>query len=118
MLDVTIRHDPDRERFEVLLAGEVIGKAAYRNYDDGGSPQRIFHHTVINQEYGGQGLAGRLAEAALDETVEAGLGIVPVCPYIKKFIRKHPKYKASAVAVMPAHLTFLEAARASRTARP
>jgi hypothetical protein len=44
---------------------------------------------VIYQEYGGQGLAGKLATVALDETVVVGLTIVPVCPYIKEFLTKH-----------------------------
>ena len=107
--DITVRHNPERERFEILVAGNVIGKAAYKEYDGGASPQRIFYHTVINEEYGGQGLAGKLATVALDETVGAGPGIVPVCPFIKKFIVKHPEYVGSAVAVTPAHLEFLEA---------
>ncbi len=114
MLDATIRHNPDRERFEVLVAGNVIGKAAYKTYDGGGAPQRIFYHTVINEEYGGQGLAGKLATVALDETVAAGLTIVPVCPYIKKFLTKHPEYGGSTTATTPAHLEFLNDALAAR----
>jgi uncharacterized protein len=113
--DITVRHNPGRERFEILDAGNVIGKAAYKEYDGGASPERIFYHTVINEEYGGQGLAGRLATVALDETVRAGAGIVPVCPFIKKFLSKHPEYGGSAVAVKPAHLEFLNGALASRT---
>ncbi|MBT2533037.1 N-acetyltransferase [Arthrobacter sp. ISL-48] len=114
MTDVTIRHNPERERFEVLVAGNVIGKAAYKEYDGGSSPQRIFYHTVINEEYGGQGLAGKLAKVALDETVEAGVGIVPVCPFIKKFLTKHPGYADHITATTPAHLEFLNDALASR----
>jgi predicted GNAT family acetyltransferase len=110
MTDVTIRHNIDRERFEVLLDGRVIGKAAYKTYDGGESPQRIFYHTVINEEYGGQGLAGRLAEVALNETVSEGLRIVPVCPFIKKFLVKHPEYAANATAPTRAHLEYLNAA--------
>ncbi|WP_458113405.1 N-acetyltransferase [Arthrobacter sp. R1-13] len=111
MLGITIRHNPERERFEVLDNGKVIGRAAYRTYaaDPG---QRIFYHTVINEEYGGQGLAKRLAVHALDETVAAGLKIVPVCPYIKKFLTKHPEYEESRVPVTAAHLEFLDAALA------
>jgi predicted GNAT family acetyltransferase len=112
MTDVTIRNNPDRERFEVLMGGNVIGKAAYKTYDGGGTPQRIFYHTVINEEYGGQGLAGKLATVALDETVAAGLTIVPVCPYIKKFLTKHPEYVGSTTATTPAHLEFLNGALA------
>lgn len=114
MNDVTIRHNPARHRFEVRSGDHVIGKAAYKEYDGGGAPQRIFYHTVINDEYGGQGLAGKLAEVALRETVEAGRAIVPVCPYIKKYLRKHPEYAAAAVAITPAHLEFLNTALAAR----
>lgn len=114
MNDVTIRHNPERKRFEVLTGGNVIGKAAYKEYDGGGAPQRIFYHTVINEEYGGQGLAGKLAKVALSETVEAGRAIVPVCPYIKKYLRKHPAYAAATVAITPAHLEFLNTALAAR----
>ena len=115
MNDVTIRQNPDRKRFEVVVAGNVIGKAAYKDYDGGSSPQRIFYHTVINEEYGGQGLAGQLATVALDETVSAEMGIVPVCPFIKKFLTKHPEYADSTVRVAPAHLEFLDSALAART---
>ena len=114
MHDVTIRHNPARQRFEVLTGGNVIGKTVYKEYDAGGSPQRIFYHTVINEEYGGQGLAGKLAKAALGETVGEGRAIVPVCPFIKKYLRKHPDYAAATVATTPAHLEFLNAALAPR----
>lgn len=112
---ISVRHRPDRDRFEILDAGNVIGKAVYRDYDGDGQGQRIFYHTVINEEYGGQGLAGQLATVGLTATVEAGLGIVPVCPFIKKFLVKHPEFAGSAVPVRPAHLAFLDAALAAPT---
>ncbi|WP_426989817.1 GNAT family N-acetyltransferase [Pseudarthrobacter sp. Y6] len=115
MHDVTIRHNPEWQRFEVLTGGNVIGKAVYKEYDGGGSPQRIFYHTVINEEYGGQGFAGKLAKVALDETVgEGSTTIVLACPYIKKYVRKHPEYAAATVAVRSAHLEFLNAALSAR----
>lgn len=110
MSDVTFRHNVDRERFEVLVGGRVIGKAAYKTYDEGGFPQRIFYHTVINEEYGGQGLAGRLAEVALKETASEGLRIVPVCPFIKKFLTKHPEFEADTTVPTPVHLEYLSVA--------
>ncbi|MET4145591.1 GNAT family N-acetyltransferase [Arthrobacter sp. UYCo732] len=61
----------------------MIGKAWYKAYGGHGSVERIFYHTVINVEYAGQGLAGRLAKVALDETLAAGLRIVPVCPFTR-----------------------------------
>jgi predicted GNAT family acetyltransferase len=109
---ITIRNNPERNRFEVLDADAVVGQAAY--VDDVGADQRIFYHTVINEEYGGRGLAGVLAGQALDETVAAGLMIVPVCPYIKKYLAKHPSYAANVLAPTPAHLEFVSAWLARR----
>ena len=122
-MTIDIHHNPDRERFELQDAGRVIGKAAYKDYDGGADAgtgseaaarQRIFYHTVVNEEYGGQGLAGKLATEALDQTVAAGLRIVPVCPFIKKFLVKHTEYEAHVTRPTPAHLGFLEDALAQR----
>ena len=109
---ITIRNNPERGRFEVFDADAMIGQAAY--VDDIAADQRIFYHTVISEEYGGRGLAGVLAAQALDETVAAGLTIVPVCPYIKKYLGKHPGYAANVLAPTPAHLRFLSASLAQR----
>jgi predicted GNAT family acetyltransferase len=112
--DITVSNNPDREWFEVLDAGKVIGRAWYKAYDGDGPAERIFYHTVVNEDYAGQGLAGRLAKVALDQTLAAGLRIVPVCPFIKSYITRHPEYAASAVAITPAHLQFLDKALAAR----
>ena len=112
MTTITVRNNPDRQRFQVFDGDVAIGKAAYLDDADG---HRIFYHTVIDEEYGGQGLAGRLAAQALDETVAAGLAIVPVCPYIKNYLGKHPRYSASVQKPTPALLAFLNDALAQRT---
>ncbi|GAA3704191.1 GNAT family N-acetyltransferase [Zhihengliuella alba] len=88
--DILVRHDPDRQRYELVDAGAsgepVVGSAHYRPYGD---DARIFFHTVVDDEYSGRGLAGTLAAFALRETVETGLRIIPVCPYIKVYVAKH-----------------------------
>ena len=112
MTTITISNNPQRSRFEVLDAGTVIGQAAY--VDDVGAGQRIFYHTEINEEYGGRGLAGVLAEQALDETIAAGLTIVPVCPYIKKYLGQAPGLCGPRRTPAPAHLRFLSASLAQR----
>ncbi|MEC5190877.1 MULTISPECIES: GNAT family N-acetyltransferase [unclassified Arthrobacter] len=101
----TIRHNPGRLRFELLDGETVTGKAAY--IDDGGG-HRIFYHTVVDEEFRGRGLAGRLAAQALEDTVAAGLKVVPVCPYIKKYLQGHPRYAASVQVPTPALLRVLD----------
>lgn len=109
---IAVSHNPGRNRFEMLDGGNLIGQAAYVDRDD--DRQRVFYHTVIEEAYGGQGLAGSLAAQALDETVAAGLAIVPVCPFIKKYLGKHPEYSAHVQRPTPAILEFLSAALAQR----
>jgi predicted GNAT family acetyltransferase len=115
----TIMNNADRSRYEMLDAGVVIGQAAYVDdvTGDQTAGKRIFYHTAIDEEYGGRGLAGKLAAQALDETVAAGLLIVPVCPFIKKYLGKHPGYAPNVVAPTPAHLDFLRAALSQRVPR-
>lgn len=110
----TIRHNPGRLRYELLDGGTVIGKAAY--IDDGGG-HRIFYHTVVDEEFGGRGLAGRLAAQALDDTVAAGLKVVPVCPYIKKYLQRHAQYAASVQVPSPELLRVLDCALPPRGGR-
>lgn len=119
MTSITVANNAERSRFEVLDAdafpGSVIGQAAY--VDDPASGQRIFYHTVINDEYGGRGLAKVLAAEALDATVAEGLMIVPVCPFIKKYLGRHPGYAGHVVAPVPAHLDFVRDSLAQRVHR-
>jgi hypothetical protein len=51
---------------------------------------------------------------ALDETVDAGFRIVPVCPFIKKYLSKNPEYAGDTAPIAPAHLEFLNDALAPR----
>jgi predicted GNAT family acetyltransferase len=111
---LTIRNNPARQRFELLDGVAAVGQAAYVDDGDG---HRIFYHTVVDEELSGQGLAGRLAAQALDETVAAGLMIVPVCPYIKNYLGKHPQYAESIRKPTPALLGVLQNALAERIRR-
>jgi uncharacterized protein len=86
---VTVIDNPDESRFEVRVDGTLAGFAVYDT--DPGTV--YFVHTEVFDEYAGQGLAGQLAKAALGMVREAGDKIVPLCPYIRSYVRKHsPEY--------------------------
>ncbi|GGT18130.1 GNAT family N-acetyltransferase [Nonomuraea spiralis] len=76
-------------RFEVLVDGKVAGFADYRLL-----PTKIvFTHTEVLPAYEGQGLAGRLVEFALRASIDTGLRIVPLCPYVARYIERHPEFR-------------------------
>ncbi|RZT86808.1 hypothetical protein EV383_3707 [Pseudonocardia sediminis] len=82
---IALRHAPDRSLYAVDVDGEEVGFAAYVDSDG----RRIFFHTVVDERFGGRGLAGKVVAYALADTREAGLRIVAMCPYVAKYVTTH-----------------------------
>lgn len=76
------------DRFEIRVDDTVAGFTQFVDRDG----QRIIFHTEVDEAFSGQGLGGTLVGQALDRTREAGLRVVPVCPYVEKYIGKHEEY--------------------------
>ncbi|ONK14745.1 GNAT family N-acetyltransferase [Streptomyces sp. MP131-18] len=84
----TVERNDARHRYEILLDGTLAGFTAYRDRDG----QRVFHHTEIDDAFAGQGLASLLVQQALTDTRTAGKRIVPVCPYVAKYLQRHDEF--------------------------
>ncbi|WP_433515575.1 GNAT family N-acetyltransferase [Nonomuraea sp. CA-143628] len=88
-MPVEIVDNVAKSRFEIFVDGKVAGFADYRLL-----PTKIvFTHTEVLPEHEGQGLAGKLVGHALDASRDTGLRVVPLCPYVVKYIERHPQYK-------------------------
>ena len=74
--------------YEITVDGEHAGLAAFLEKDGA----TVFTHTEIDDAFGGRGLGGQLARAALDDVRARGGKVVPRCPFIKSWIDKHPDY--------------------------
>lgn len=98
-------HVPDRNRYEIHVGDTSAGLTAYRDRDG----RRVFHHTRIDDAFAGQGLASRLVHAALDDVRASGKRIVPVCPYVRKYLEQHDGYADITDPVTPEVLRWLEA---------
>ncbi len=83
--EAAVARSSDRDRYEITSDDRLAGFTAY--VDRGG--QRIFFHTEIGEDFGGRGLGSVLISRALADTREAGLRIVPVCPFVKKYLESH-----------------------------
>ena len=82
-------HVPERSRFVLERDGEVIGKALYQR-----EPGVItFTHTEVDPAFEGQGVGSAIARFALDQLRADGTRkALPVCPFIKGWIQRHPEY--------------------------
>ncbi|MCG7310831.1 GNAT family N-acetyltransferase [Brachybacterium sp. ACRRE] len=103
-----IRDNPEKRRFDVFVGEHHAGFSKYRDVDGADSPQRIFFHTVVFDEYEGRGLASTLTRTALEQTVREGRRIVPVCPYVARWVEHHEEAAPHVDAVRPEHLAAIE----------
>ncbi|ORA27781.1 GNAT family N-acetyltransferase [Mycobacterium aquaticum] len=101
-----VRNIPAAHHYEITVDGEHAGLEAYVDSGD----QRIFYHTEIDDKFGGQGLAGELVSAALTDARAAGKRIVPVCPYVAKYVKQHHDFDDILDPVTPEAIAAVEAA--------
>ncbi|HLU98369.1 MAG TPA: GNAT family N-acetyltransferase [Thermobifida alba] len=89
-MDVEVTDAPERGRYEIRVdGGEVAGYADYRTTTDG---LVVFTHTEVDPSYKGRGVGGRLVRGALDDVRARGARVLPVCPFVRKWLEGHPDY--------------------------
>lgn len=49
-------------------------------------------HTWVDDEYRGQGIAGKITIELLNTAKQQGKDILPICPYTKAFFKHNKKY--------------------------
>jgi predicted GNAT family acetyltransferase len=88
-MSTEITDNAEQSRYEIRLDGELAGFAEYER----GEEAIVLIHTEVDPAFGGKGVGSSLARGALDDVRSKGLSVVPVCPFIKKWIDKHPDYR-------------------------
>ncbi|MFY7066617.1 GNAT family N-acetyltransferase [Nocardiopsis changdeensis] len=94
------------DRYTISVDGEVVGFTKFVDADD---RRRVFFHTEIDERFSGRGLAGTLVAEALAETRSLGLGIVPVCPYVARYVERHHEFDDALLEVTPDDLELVRA---------
>lgn len=89
MPDPVVNHHAAASRFEARLGDELAGFAQYQLTDD----LYVFTHTEVDPAHEGEGVGGALARAALDHVrAEGTRKVLPICPFIEAWMRRHPDY--------------------------
>jgi predicted GNAT family acetyltransferase len=77
------------QRFEIHDGGHVAALAYSK------TPGRIAClHTDVPSELEGRGYGGRLAKEALEYATREHLYVVPLCPFVRGYLSRHPEYQA------------------------
>ena len=77
-----------RNRYELT----VDGATAHVDYTR--APGVItFIHTLVPEQLAGRGIGSRLAQHVLDEARRNGEKVIPQCPFIAAYIKRHKEYQ-------------------------
>lgn len=91
MADLTalpLTNDVPFSQFELVVEGHT----ARLEYQRDG--KRMFlTHTEVPPALEGQGVGRVLVEKVLAYIEEAGMRIVPVCPFVAAYLRRHPEWQ-------------------------
>jgi predicted GNAT family acetyltransferase len=85
-IQATVVRNDEKGRYEIRLGDTVAGFTLFRADHKG---RLVFPHTEIDPAFSGRGLGGELVAAALDDVAGRGESIVPVCPFVVKYLRTH-----------------------------
>jgi len=88
-MSIEVKNNADQTRYEAYLDGQLAGVAVYEL-----RPSTIvFVHTEVSPDFEGKGIGGALAKGALEDVRAGGAyDVLPLCPFIKGYIEKHPEF--------------------------
>lgn len=87
-MTTTVRDNSEEHRFEIHVDDALAGFADYRLREG----RITFTHAEVDDAHEGQGLGSQLAETALDSARDAGLQVLPACPFFADYIKRHPDH--------------------------
>ena len=93
--NIVVENNQAAQRYQAQI-GQYLAIAAYRLDGD----TMTFTHTQVPKDLEGHGVANKLAHTALEDARARRLTVVPLCPFIASYIRRHQEYVA---LVDPAH---------------
>jgi uncharacterized protein len=78
-------------RFELWVDGRLAELPYRRN-----GKRLVLIHTEVPVELEGRGLGGALVTAAVDRAAREGMTVVPLCPFARDWLQRHPETAAKA----------------------
>jgi uncharacterized protein len=88
--DARVVHRPDARRYDLQLGDRVIGHASYDRRGD----TLVVFHTEVDRACEGRGFGGKLVRELLEDAAREGLHVVPLCSFVRAYIRRHPEHES------------------------
>ncbi|HYB86095.1 MAG TPA: GNAT family N-acetyltransferase [Streptosporangiaceae bacterium] len=86
-----VTDNPAESRFELWVDGRLAELPYRRN-----GKRLVLIHTEVPEELESRGLGGALVTAAVDQAAREGTTVVPLCPFARGWLQRHPDVAARA----------------------
>lgn len=84
-----VRRNDDLNQYEIYVDDQLAALSTFRVDGD----VITFLHTETESEFEGRGLASQLVREALADVRARAERVIPRCPFVRKYIDKHPEYQ-------------------------
>ena len=88
-MEITREDSETGGRYVVVLDGHE----AEMTYSRAGATRIIIDHTGVPSELGGRGVGKAMVERAVMDARAEGFKIIPLCPFAKATLEKHPEWQ-------------------------
>lgn len=92
---LTLVDNTDKARFELWDGDTMLGLIGYEIEPASMSGPKVYRlmHTVVEVNFGRQGIARLLVTMVLTRLRFDGAQIAPVCSYVQRYLGRFPEYK-------------------------
>ena len=86
--EVVVRNNSDHRRYEAYLGHTLVGHASYHS-----QPGIVtLLDTQVDERFEGRGVGSQLVGGILDDIRARDAKVLPVCPFVRAFLQRHPEY--------------------------
>ncbi|MBX7171964.1 MAG: N-acetyltransferase [Pyrinomonadaceae bacterium] len=89
MENLIVENNESKHRFEINLEDGI----AFIQYTKQGEDVYNLYHTEVPPQFGGKGVGSALAKGTLEYIKAEGSQIIPTCPFVAAYLKKHPEYQ-------------------------
>jgi predicted GNAT family acetyltransferase len=84
-----LEFDSTDRRYRAIRNGAEV---AFSDVDPIGADAVLIKHTEVSPAMEGKGVGGALLRHILDSVRAQGKTVIPICPFAKAYIERHPEY--------------------------
>ncbi len=91
--NITLHDNKAESRFEMKFENHL----SFIEYEINGDAIALLH-TEVPPALEGRGVGTAIVEKTLKHLEESGLGLIPLCPFVVAYIKRHPEWERIIVA--------------------